>query len=362
MTAKSAVNGIDVLFSFDTTGSMYPCLAEVRRKLSGLIERLFGKIAGLRIGVIAHGDYCDERRSYVLKMLDLTSDRSAIVSFVREVGPTDGGDTPECYEYVLHTARSAAWRASRRRVLVMIGDDLPHESRYPLNSKHLDWRNEARLLKQSGIQVYGVQCLNFPHADSFYRELSGITGGLHLHLDQFRHIENLLLGIAYKQDSDEALQAFEREVRTQGPVCYSLEALFDTLSGRRSRAPKTRRDSLVPVDSSRFQIFEVEGQPSIRDFVESMGIRFEKGRGFYPHVTRTETIQETKEVILEDLSTGELFNGDQARRMIGLPYGMRGNIRPNPLPGFRVWVQSTSVNRTLREQQFMYEVPEKARG
>ena len=90
---KSAeFEGIDILVSFDTTGSMYPCLAEVRRKVSELVEKLFAKISGLRMGVIAHGDYCDQGRSYVIKMLDLTSDRRQIVEFVKNVGPTDGGD------------------------------------------------------------------------------------------------------------------------------------------------------------------------------------------------------------------------------------------------------------------------------
>jgi hypothetical protein len=69
MVTRPVVNasGIDILFSFDTTGSMYPCLAEVRRKLAALIKRLFAQIPDLRIGSIAHGDYCDERSSYVLK-------------------------------------------------------------------------------------------------------------------------------------------------------------------------------------------------------------------------------------------------------------------------------------------------------
>ena len=60
-------NAIEVVFSFDTTGSMYPCLTQVRRKIKGTVTRLMKEIPGMRIGIIAHGDYCDARSTYVTK-------------------------------------------------------------------------------------------------------------------------------------------------------------------------------------------------------------------------------------------------------------------------------------------------------
>ena len=75
--------------------------------------------------------------------------------------------------------------------------------------------------------------------------------------------------------------------------------------------------------------------------------------------TVKEKIQEYKEVIIEDLTTGEMFTGPEAREKIGLPYGSRGVVKPNPIPGCRVWVQSSSNNRILREKGFLYEVPDK---
>ena len=49
-------NNIEVVFSFDTTGSMYPCLTQVRRKIKETVTRLLDEIPGIRIGIIAHGD------------------------------------------------------------------------------------------------------------------------------------------------------------------------------------------------------------------------------------------------------------------------------------------------------------------
>ncbi len=50
---------IDLLFSFDTTGSMYPCLTQVRRYVEQTTKDLFKFIPNIRIGIIAHGDYYD---------------------------------------------------------------------------------------------------------------------------------------------------------------------------------------------------------------------------------------------------------------------------------------------------------------
>jgi hypothetical protein len=47
----------DVVFSFDTTGSMSQCIGEVRRKVKQVISRLFQEIPGIKIGIVAHGDY-----------------------------------------------------------------------------------------------------------------------------------------------------------------------------------------------------------------------------------------------------------------------------------------------------------------
>ena len=65
-------NNIDVCITFDTTGSMYPCLTQVRRSVEQTVGRLFRDIPDLRIAIIAHGDYIDERSYYVTKIFDFS--------------------------------------------------------------------------------------------------------------------------------------------------------------------------------------------------------------------------------------------------------------------------------------------------
>ena len=76
------MHNIEVFFSFDTVGSMYPCLTQVRRKIKESVTRLIKEIPGIRIGIIAHGDYCDRDTTYITKTLDLSDDVDKICNFV----------------------------------------------------------------------------------------------------------------------------------------------------------------------------------------------------------------------------------------------------------------------------------------
>jgi len=153
-TNKMVKDSIDVCISFDTTGSMYPCLTQVRRSVSQTVKKLFKEIPDLRIAIIAHGDYEDARETYVTKILDFSDNASKIVKFVQNVGSTHGYDFAECYELVLNEARTKlSWKSGRSKVIAMIGDAYPHNPSHPLNKKNICWKNEVGLLKEADIQV-----------------------------------------------------------------------------------------------------------------------------------------------------------------------------------------------------------------
>lgn len=348
---------IEVVFSFDSTGSMFPCLTQVRRTVESTVNRLFNEVPNIRVGITAHGDYCDARTSYVTKHYPLSTNRAGIIDFVRNVSPTDGGDPQECYELVLHEARSFNWTHGKSKVLVMIGDDVPHSPTEHQNTKHLDWRNEIANLLEMGVAVYGVQALGRRHASPFYQEIARTTGGFHLELDQFGYIVDTLLAIAFKQAGPEKLQSFEREVISQGRMNRSMDSMFATLSGR-CRADRFESSrGLVSVHPSRFQVLAVDCEQEIKNFVDEQGLNFRPGRGFYL-LTKSEKVQGTKEVILRDKDTGDFYTGKKVREMLGLPVrDVDVRLRPVHLDQYDVFVQSTSYNRKLKPRtKFLYEV------
>lgn len=375
---------IDVVFSFDTTGSMTSCIGQVRRQVENVVKQLFASIPNLHIGFISHGDYCDGPKLITLQ--ELTDNQALLCDFVRTAPNTYGGDAPEAYELVLHKARSFNWRAGKSKVLVLIGDDVPHGPMYLENTLNLDWRNELQLLLEAGIHVYGVQCLARRHATSFYQEIAKTTGGFHLELHQFSAIVDLIMAICYKQDNTEALFAFEKKVEEAGRMTDVTGACFDAMLGREIRPVRSsgsgwrksssakrvsstitaRGDSidvakLEPVHPARFQVLDVEKDTPIKEFVNENSLKFSKGKGFYQFI-KSVVIQPYKEVVLVDKETGAMFSGKDARTMIGLPAlntGGNVKVKPTALPGFEAYVQSTSINRKLLAgTKFLYEVEE----
>ena len=105
---------------------------------------------GIRIAVIAHGDYCDADK-YIVKWIDFGASLPELCDFVENVERTGGGDGPECYELVLKRAREElSWTPGSQRVLVVIGDNEPHPVGYTYNRQkyYIDWKEECDLLKQ----------------------------------------------------------------------------------------------------------------------------------------------------------------------------------------------------------------------
>lgn len=344
----------EIVISFDTTGSMYPCLTQVRRNVDELIQRLFRDVPGIRIGLIAHGDYCDGARK--LTKHELSTDKQSLCKFVRTVEATNGGDAPECYELVLHTVRSFNWTAGLSRALILIGDDVPHPAHDRQNTMKLDWRNEAKCLVELGVRMYSIQALARAHASGFYRELAQIMNGYHVPLHQFSNIYELLIAVGYQQVSPEQLQQYEDEVTAKGRMNRSLDAIFAALNGRKIATTFGTSD-LQAVSPSRFQVLDVDKVTVIRDFVSSQGLRFKPGRGFY-QLSKAELVQGTKEIILRNKHTGDFFTGTKARELLGLPlYDEDVRLRKQNLEEYEVFIQSTSYTRKLMGgTQFLYEV------
>lgn len=358
MTTASATvpELIEMVFSFDTTGSMYPCLAEVRRKVDETTARLFAEIPNLRIGIVAHGDYCDAGRTYVTKHLPLTADPGEVSKFIKTVSQTGGGDWPECYELVLHEVGTLTnWTEGSKRVLALIGDAVPHPKAH--NPGKLDWVEELNKLVDLGIMVHGVQAMNERSSTHFYQTLAQKSGGAHVNLDQFNEATEMLLAMAYHQQGEEAFQKYEQEIVAKKRMTRSLSGIFDKLSRRDASTGRYRSIDARAVNAGRFQQIEVDYDLPIKDVVSANGLMFKTGRGFY-QFTKRETIQAKKEVVILDKETGDMYQGAAAREVLGLPVGESVDISPTfDREKYTVFVQSTSNNRKLiGGTTFLYEV------
>jgi hypothetical protein len=350
----SEVGPVEVVISFDTTGSMYPCLTQVRTHIRSLIRDLFTTIPTIRMGLIAHGDYGDV---YVTKHTGLSTNQDTLCQFVETVSGTNGFDGEECYELVLREVHQKVnWTEGAKKVFVMIGDYLPHAVQSHRNVGRIDWRKEAKELVKRGITIYSVQALGNRHAgDAFWKPLARETGGIHLELQQFHNAKEYIRAICYHTQGQTVLQGYRDQLQGEGRMNRALHGMFATLL-RDTTAFGGEEEGLEPVAPSRFQVLEVGERTSIKEFAQTNGLTFRVGRGFY-EFTKPEVISDKKEVVLMNKRTGDMFTGEQAGRLIGA--GGTGRIRPTDLEKWRVFVQSTSANRVLLANTgFLYEVEE----
>ncbi len=95
----------------------------------------------------------------------------------------------------------------------------------------------------------------------------------------------------------------------------------------------------------KFFVKPQEHGAAIRAFVEQHA-PFQIGSAFY-QLTKTEKVQEAKQICIADKNTGAIYTGYSARDLLGLPHYGAITLVPQKTGNFDVFVQSTSVNRKL---------------
>jgi len=196
----------------------------VRSKLQAITTRLLNDIPNIRLAFIAHGDYCDQAQSYVLKALDFSTDPKELTSFVRDVAKTGGGDAPEAYELVLRDALSLSWDPNHSKALIVIGDEIPHPASY--TDQAIFWKDNVKDLANAGIAVYGVQALSNGHATPFYSEIATASGGFHLHLKDFALITEMFVAVCFRATSQEKFDEYQMMVESKGDMTPQMQQML----------------------------------------------------------------------------------------------------------------------------------------
>jgi hypothetical protein len=118
----------DVLFVFDTTGSMSGALSEAKAQATGVMTSLSGRLPDLRFGVAQIKDYGDDPVWRIEQ--PLVSDRSPVQSAIDGLSAFGGGDAPEAYGTALfqsHHDPGAGWAPEAKHLVVLVADDVPHD-------------------------------------------------------------------------------------------------------------------------------------------------------------------------------------------------------------------------------------------
>jgi hypothetical protein len=205
----------DVMFVFDTTGSMSGALTEAKKEIQAAMSELSATLPDVRFGLAEVDDYGlvtnglfgygeGSGTPWTLKS-PISPDQSGVLTQISSLTASGGGDSPEAYGRGLFetaTNLSVGWRPEARGIIVLIADDVPHddelnqgipeEFRYeepfdtgvdpgPDNAvgtgDDIDWQKTLQLLNASNRPLEYVDYQGRPAYVPYWQYWAGVTGG-----------------------------------------------------------------------------------------------------------------------------------------------------------------------------------------
>lgn len=145
--------------------------------------------------------------------------------------------------------------------------------------------------------------------------------------------------------SNTILRATNAYMTARSTGVHGTKTLFSTGADALNKA--TVKDAkLKPIPKGTYEYLHVTEEMAIKEFVNKhSSSQYLVGKAFY-QLTKTENIQQQKQVAVRNKKSGRFYTGPQARDLLGLP-DMNVRVKPDMNPEYEVFVQSTSVNRKL---------------
>lgn len=207
---KTPSDKLDVVFSFDLTGSMGGYINDAKANAAAICADLKLVSPDLRIGVISQVDYPNTYDSYgyantygqapdYAYKLDapLSSDCDSVMTVINGLTLGWGADNPQDYTRMMYEAAAdpgIGWRDEAQRIVIMFGDSVPHDdnlnegiSAEPwstggdpgrdevmFTADDLDLQMELFHLAASSIKLYSVNPSSLEH----WSYWTGLTGGV----------------------------------------------------------------------------------------------------------------------------------------------------------------------------------------
>jgi len=128
------------------------------------------------------------------------------------------------------------------------------------------------------------------------------------------------------------------------------KTMFAKMSAADLNLGAVRQAGLKRLPKDKYEVLAVlaanDGE-AIKDFVEDKtGRPYVTGTAYY-ELMKPEKIQPQKAVLVRDRKSGVVYHGQHARDLLGLPSDREMRVKPDTNPKYRVFVQSTSINRKL---------------
>jgi len=179
----------DVVFVFDTTGSMGGEIEEMQSAVIGFSDAI--KTAGIdyRLGLTEYKDFlaepCGDPGDFPYKVYNggvLTADNTEMRSWIESLEASGGNDGPESLLAGLaHAVTDQQWRPKAGKIAIVITDAPPHDDGHKCNQEGNTLKGIVPQLRKAGIVTHVIG----PNHDAIRRIASG-TGGAFFEVTDIR--------------------------------------------------------------------------------------------------------------------------------------------------------------------------------
>lgn len=195
-------DGLDVILTFDSTGSMQGEIDQVKGQIRRIGTTLLKLVPKARISICTYRDRGDE---YVVRGLPLTNDLQQIESYLEGVRAGGGGDAPEAvHEGIRWSIEQNSFRPRARKVILVFGDAPPHQEDLPTC---LRLASDFRGMQQGVVST--VTCRAARQLREFV-EIAEVGGGeAFLTADERQIMTQLIVLVFGSRHRAKVLEAFE---------------------------------------------------------------------------------------------------------------------------------------------------------
>ena len=187
----TSAKSVDIVFVFDTTGSMGEEISEMVAISKEFADNLAISGIDYQLGLTEFKDFpvtcdsntCGDPTDFAYKVYGLTGDAATFKSWVESLSATGGNDEPEASLAAMrHTVADQAWRGGgATKIAILITDAEPHPDGDCCNQEGDTLESVMSILTDNGVKVYVVG----PDADSLKR-MAVDTGGKFYEIESVR--------------------------------------------------------------------------------------------------------------------------------------------------------------------------------
>ena len=200
-------SGLEIVFVFDSTGSMASILNGTKERIAHMAEMLHALVPDSRIGVVTYRDR-DPEEEYLTRKVPLGRDFYRSINFMKVISADGGGTRPEAILDGLREAFGLEWSPGARRVVVLIGDAPAHD----FDQRKLDGAVRSFVATQESsvhaivTSPFGSENLGADTTESFRRIAEHGNGECIAFEDEslvLQQVLSLAFGQEYRKNLDE---------------------------------------------------------------------------------------------------------------------------------------------------------------